>query len=368
MMTKLKRRNFLAGAAAVGTAAAASMFPAPAIASGNRELRMVMTWPRNSPGLGLQGVAIGERIEKLTDGKLKVRVYGGGELVPAFESFDAVSSGAADMYHAAEYYWPGKHKSYNFFTAVPFGLTATETFGWIHHGGGQELWDELSANFNIKPFVAASTGTQMLGWFRNEINSLEDLRGLRYRIPGIAGEVFRELGVSVTLLPVAEIFPALQSGAIDAAEWVGPWHDLQFGFHRITKYYYRPGVHEPGTFSSVGVNKEMYDSLPLDQQTAIEVACESEAQRTTAEFNARNHEALQVLLNEHGVQLRRLPDEAIIEYGNLTHQVLTQMADEDPFTKRVYESFLTYRRQAIAWADIGEHDFMNARLLPYNYG
>lgn len=364
----MKRRQFLTGAAVAGAAAAASSFPAPAIASGKRELKMVMAWPKNSPGLGMQGQNIGKRITELTDGKLTVTVYGGGELVPPFQSFDAVSSGAADLYHAAEYYWPGKHKAYNFFTTVPFGLIGIETFGWIHHGGGQELWDELSADFNIKPFVAACTGVQMLGWFRNEINSLDDMRGLKYRIPGIAGEVFREVGVAVVNLPVAEIYPALASGAIDAAEWVGPWHDLQFGFHRITKHYYRPGVHEPGTFGSVGVNKQLYDSLPRDQQLAIQMACEAEAQITSAEFNARNMQALRTLINEHGVMLRTLPQEVVVELGNMTHKVLTEMADEDPFTKRVYESFLKYRADAIEWAKIGEHAFMDARLLPYNFG
>ena len=242
----MKRRNFIAGVWAALGGAALMTARASAATHKKRELRMVTTWPKNFPGLGTSSERFARRVEKATDGALKINVFAAGELVPAFQAFDAVSSGAADIYHGAEYYWQGKSPAFVFFTALPFGMTAIEHAGWIRHGGGQALWDKLSARFNIKPHIVANTGTQMGGWFRNELTSLRDLRGLKIRIPGLGGEVYRRLGASPVTLPGGEIFPSLQSGKVDAAEWIGPWNDLAFGFHRIARHCYSPGFHEPG--------------------------------------------------------------------------------------------------------------------------
>ena len=211
-----------------------------------RELKMVTTWPKDFPGLGTMAERTAQFITEMSGGALRVKVYAAGELVSAFESFDAVSTGAADLYHGAEYYWVGKAKAYPFFTAVPFGMTAVEIMAWTEFGGGHELWDELAAQFNIKPFIAGNTGHQMGGWYKEPINSLEDLRGRKIRMPGLGGEVLRRVGASAVAISGGEIYQALQSGAIDGTEWVGPWNDLAFGFYREAKYYYWPGFHEPG--------------------------------------------------------------------------------------------------------------------------
>jgi hypothetical protein len=195
----------------------------------------------------------------MSGGQLEVRVFAAGELVPAFGSFDAVSSGNAEMCHSVSYYWQGKSPAFNFFTAVPFGLRATEHAAWITYGGGQELWDEVAAPFDIKRFLRASTGVQMGGWFNQEINSLDDYKGLKFRMPGLGGEVLRRLGAAVINLPVGEIFPALQAGTIDGTEWVGPWHDMAAGFYKVAKFYYWPGWHEPGTTGEVMVNLKAWE-------------------------------------------------------------------------------------------------------------
>lgn len=241
----MKRRSFRR---APLTGLAAATMAAPAIAQAKpRQLKMVTTWPKNYPGLGVSAERLATRIREMTEGQIDIKVFAANELVPPLECFDTVSSGAADIYHGAEYYWQGKSKAFNFFTAVPFGMTAAEINAWIYHGGGQELWDELSARFKIKAFMCANTGVQLPGWYRNEIKSLDDLKGLSIRMPGLGGEVMRRLGAASVTLAGPDIFPALQNRTIDAAEWVGPWNDMAFGFYRLAKYYYWPGFHEPGS-------------------------------------------------------------------------------------------------------------------------
>lgn len=359
----MERRNFLKGAAIASAAAATSTLAAPAIAQGKRELKMVMSWPINFPGLGTSAVRMANRITQLSEGKLTVKPYGAGELVPAFQVFDAVSAGDADIYHSSEYYFQGKSPAYNFMTAVPFGLTGLETHAWILYGGGQELWDELSAGFNLKALPVASTGVQMGGWFRKEINTMDDLQGLKMRMPGLGGEVLRAVGATPVNLPGGEIYPALQSGAIDATEWVGPWHDLAFGFYKVTKNYYYPGWHEPGTVGSFGMNKDFWESLTDDQRQLIEVVVAAEAQIQTAEFNARNQSALDRLISEHGVTLRRFSDDLLAQVGEAAADVISDMANSDPMTKRVYDSYAAYQKSAMEWAKTGELGFMNARAL-----
>jgi TRAP-type mannitol/chloroaromatic compound transport system substrate-binding protein len=366
----MKRRTFVKGAATAGVAGAAiaaSNFPTPAISQGLKQWKMAMSWPLNSPLLGTSGQRVARNITQLSGGKISVKVYGGGELVPAFGVFDAVSAGDADMYMSAEYYWQGKHKAFNFFTAVPYGLVGTEHAGWMMHGGGQELWDELAADFGLKGFLGNSTGTQMGGWYRKPISKMDDFKGLKFRMPGIGGEVLRELGVTVVNLPVAEIYPALASGAIDAAEWVGPYHDLAFGFHKITKHYYYPGFHEPGTTGSFAMNKKLWDSLTKDEQLLVQTVIDAEALNVFAEFNARNLGALNKLLTKHGVQLHKYPQDMLIKIGEVSGDVVARIGNTDAFTKRVYDSFIDYRKGAITWAKIGEQGFMNARSLPFKY-
>ena len=369
----MDRRTFLSGAA-IATATAASACgnqqetqrqssgqAAPAINRGVRQLRMVTTWPANFPGLGTAANEIARAITEMSNGSLEVRVYAAGEIVGAFEAFDAVSNGVADMYHAAEYYWQGKSPGYNFFTAVPLGMNSTEMIAWCEFGGGQELWDELSAQFNIKPFQAGNSGHQMGGWFKREVNSLEDFRGLRMRIPGLGGNVLRELGGAAVALSGGEIYPALQSGAIDATEWVGPWNDLAFGFYREAPYYYGPGFHEPGSALGMGMNLEVWESLDADQQTIVREACRAANNVTIGQYAWENARALRVLQEEHGTQLRAFTDEMWDRIGEIAEQVVADTADADPLTRRIYDSYINARREMSGWQNIGELPYMRQR-------
>ena len=364
----MKRREFLKSASiTAGAAAAVASLSAPAIASGNRELKMVTTWPKNFPGLGTGAQRFADAVTAASGGRLTVKLFAAGELVPPFESFDAVSTGAADMYHGAEYYWQGKHKAYNFFTAVPFGFTANEIDAWINFGGGQELWDELGGDFNVKGLPCGNTGVQMGGWFNKEINSLEDYKGLKIRMPGLGGEVLRQIGASAISLPGGEIFPSLQSGAIDATEWVGPWNDLAFGFYKVTKYYYWPGFHEPGSTLATGINRQVWESLSKDDQELIRVCALAENNRMYSEYNARNNAALNTLINKHKVQLRQMPNDVLSEIGKASGEVVAEVAAGDAIGRKVYESFIAFRKQSIAWSKVSEQAYTNARLLPFKY-
>jgi TRAP-type mannitol/chloroaromatic compound transport system substrate-binding protein len=366
----MDRRTFLSGASvAAATVATACGDPgsqgdapaAPAINRGVRQLRIVTTWPANFPGLGTSVNEFAENVRAMSGGSLEIRVYAAGEIVGAFEAFDAVSEGTADMYHGAEYYWQGKSPAFNFFTSVPMGMTATEISAWIEFGGGQQLWDELSGQFNIKPFMAGNSGHQMGGWFKREINTLEDFRGLRMRIPGLGGNVLRELGGAAVTLSGGEIYPALQSGAIDATEWIGPWNDLAFGFYREAPFYYGPGFHEPGSCLGLGINLDVWNSLESDHKAIIEAACRTANHRAVAEFHYQNAIALDVLTNDHGVQLRSFSDEIWNRIGVVSEEVVAETANADAFTRRVYESYLDARDKMRNWGRISEMPYMAQR-------
>lgn len=368
----INRRNILRGAGIVGAAAVVAACDSnsgsnsqqsPGIAKKQRNLKMVTSWPKNFPGMGTGAERLAKRIETLSDGRIKVKVYAAGELVGGFECFDAVSQGKADMYHAAEYYWQGKSPAFSFFAAVPMGLTASEMNSWIRFGGGQELWDELSGQFNIKPFLGGNTGTQMGGWFQKDINSIEDFQGLRIRMPGLGGKVMELVGATTVTKQGGEIFQALSQGNIDATEWVGPWNDLAFGFHTIVKKYYYPGIHEPGTALGLGLNKELWDDMDAQDQAIIEHAAAAENDAMLAEFNANNGRALSTLINEHNVELKRFDDSILSELSKVSAQVLADAANSDPFTKKVFDSFSAARMDSMRWGAVSEQAFMYARSL-----
>lgn len=364
----LKRRQLLTGGAlsAAGLAAGCEC-GAPVGGAAlpgtveQRELKMVTTWPKDFPGLGTMAERTAQFITEMSGGAMRVRVFAAGELVGAFESFDAVSNGAADLYHGAEYYWVGKSPGFAFFTAVPFGMTANEIMAWTEFGGGQELWDELSARFNIKPFAAGNTGHQMGGWFKREIKSLEDMRGLKVRMPGLGGEVLRRIGASAVALSGGEIYQALQSGAIDGTEWVGPWNDLAFGFYREAKYYYWPGFHEPGAQLGVGVNLDFWNDLTLQEKSIIEGACHRANHLSIAEYIHHNAAALDQLINDHGVELRRMPDDVMEALARESKNVLEETARTDDITGRIFESFKASLARSQAWSGISDEPYMNIR-------
>jgi TRAP-type mannitol/chloroaromatic compound transport system substrate-binding protein len=366
----MQRRKFLKGAA-VGAAAGATAaaFPAPAISQGRVEWRMVTTWPKNFPGQGTGAERFAKAVTEATDGRLTIKVFAAGELVPPFESFDAVTRGAADLFHGTPYYWQNKSKAVNYYSTVPFGLTTTELAAWMRFGGGYELWDELYAQFGLKGFHAGSTGVQMGGWFNKEVRGPDDVKGMKMRIPGLGGDALRKLGMTTVNLPAGEIFAALQSGAVDATEWVGPFNDLALGFYKVAKYYYWPGMHEPATQIEVTVDKKKFEALPKDLQLIFAACCGEENDTFTAEFNYRNGAALDTLINQHKVQLRRFPNEFLVAYGKACGEVIAELRDTgDAMTKKVTESFLKARKDLMNWNRIADQGFMNARLLDYKYG
>ena len=366
------RRSFLQSAPllAAGTLAACGesqqQQAAPAVQFQQHfKWKMVTTWPKDFPALGTGANNLAHSIAALSGGRLQVKVYGAGELVPASGVFDAVSGGTAEMGHGAAYYWKGKHEATQFFSAVPFGLNAAEINGWLRYGGGQSLWDELYAPFNLRAFPVGNTGVQMGGWFNREINTLTDFSGLVMRMPGLGGEVLRRLEVTVKALPGGEIFQALKTGAIDATEWVGPYNDLAFGLHQAAKYYYWPGWHEPGTALECMVNKQALEALPADLQAVVKYACQAANDDMFSEFTARNSQALKTLVDEHGVQLRRFPDALLEQIGKVAAEVVAEIAGQDPFSSRVYSSFDAFRKNSIAYTRISEEAYTQARALTF---
>jgi TRAP-type mannitol/chloroaromatic compound transport system substrate-binding protein len=357
----MQRRRFIkslgAGSLALGGAAGLEAAQAKA----EHKWKMVTTWPKNFPGLGTGANNLAALIGEMSGGRIEVKVYGAGELVPPFEIFDAVSRGTAEMGHGSAYYWKGKSEAAQFFSTVPFGLTAQEMNGWIYHGGGLELWTELYGKFGLVPAPAGNTGVQMGGWFNKEINSVEDLKGLKMRIPGLGGEVLARAGGTPINLPGGELFTALQSGAIDATEWVGPYNDLAFGLYKAAKYYYCPGWHEPGTILEAMINKQVYDALPADLQSIVLNACRVVNQDMLAEYTARNPAALQTLISKHEVQLRRFPDDVILKLRELSEQVVAEIAEKDELSSKVYASYKKFLVQAKEWSGISELTYLRAR-------
>ncbi len=323
--------------------------------------KLVTTWPKNFPGLGSGPENFARFVNEMSAGRLTVHVYGAGEIVPAFEVFDAVSQGVADAGHGAAYYWKGKIPSSVFFTAVPFGLNAQEINGWLHYGGGLELWREAYAPFNIIPFAGGNSGVQMAGWFNREINSVQDLQGLKMRIPGLAGEVFAAAGGTAVRIPGGELYTSLQTGVIDALEWVGPYNDLAFGFHEVARYYYYPGWHEPGSMLELIVNRDSFEALPDDLQAIVTYAARAANQDMLDEFTARNNAALRELVDRHGVQLRRLPDDVLLALYRGSEEAMQKLVAQDPMAAKVYRSFREFYDGARAYHHISEQAYINAR-------
>ncbi len=388
----MKRRSFLkktatvgAGTLAAGALASCSESPVDpnsgtyknvgaSSSSGSQnsqpsiDLKMVTTWPKNFPGLGTRAVEFAEDINKATNGRIRIRVYAAEELVPALQSFDAVSQGNADIYHGPDYYWQGKHTMFNFFGAVPFGLTATEMTQWLQYGGGQALWDELSGRFNVKPMLCNATGIQMGGWFNKEINSVEDFQGLKMRIPGFGGEIIKRMGGTPVTLPGGEIFLSLSQGNIDATEWIGPWNDLALGFHQVARYYYTSGYHEPSASVCAGWNLDVWNSLSDSERVIIEALAEKHYARSLAEFNARNANALRTLVNDHGVETRQFPPEVMKALADIAADIAADMGRTDDISARIYTSYMETLSEAKEWAAVADEPYYAARRLSDKFG
>ncbi len=357
----MNRRHFIKQAG-VGTLAVGSLgLSTQAQAKTRYRWKMVTTWPKNFPVLGTGANFLAQLINQMTGGRIRVKVYGAGELVPAFEIFDTVSRGTAEMGHGSAYYWKGKSEALQFFSTVPFGLTAQEMNAWLYHGGGMALWQKAYQPFGLQPTAAGNTGVQMAGWFNKQVNNLEDLQGLKMRIPGLGGEVLKRAGGTPVNLPGGELFTALQSGTIDATEWVGPYNDLAFGFHKIAQYYYYPGWHEPGTTLECFINQKALNKLPKDLQSIVLNACRVANQQMEVEFTSLNHAALQTLINKHKVDVRALPDSVLKKLYQLSNEVVAELANQNHFAKTIYNSYYRFRKQVIQWHQISEQAYLNKR-------
>ncbi len=313
--------------------------------------KMITSWPKDAPGTGRTAQRLADRISALTGGRLTAEVYPAGALVGPLEVFDAVRLGTAELGHTASFFWQGKTPSAAYFTTVPFGLSPTAHQAWLEHGGGQELWDRLYANFGLRAFAAGNTGPSMGGWFKRPLDATvqNPLKGLRMRMPGLAGLVVRQLGaIPVTLAP-GEVFTSLRGRLIDAAELLGPWHDRAYGLHKAAKYYYYPGFHEPNGSAECLINKNAYASLPQDLQFAVKAACLAENILGLSESEHHNAIALDQLVAEEGVILRKYPDKLLKELRNATGDVLGDLAKSDELADAIYKSYNRAQQIANTW-------------------
>ncbi len=362
----MKRRHFVGGlAAAAGIAACGGQSDGSDTSAAGSAQRfdwsMVTSWPPGLPGLGAGATRFAERITRASGGRLNVRVYAAGELVPAFEVFDAVSRGTVEMGHGAAYYHKGKVDAAQFFTSIPFGLNAQEMNGWLYYGGGLELWRELYDPFSLVPFPAGNTGVQMGGWFNREINSPEDLKGLKMRIPGLGGEVLRRAGGTPVTLPGSEIFTSLQTGVIDATEWVGPYNDVAFGLPKAARYYYYPGWQEPGPTLEAIVNKDAWNALPDDLKAIVEIAAQSVNSDMLAEFVHGNTTALMQLKDDPNVEVRAFPADVVELLEGYAEEVIAELVAADPAAAKIHASYAAYRDAAREWQRVSEEAYLGSR-------
>ncbi len=330
------------------------------------EWKLVTTWPKGLPGLGAAPENFARRVNEASGGRLRIRVFGAGESVPAFEVFDAVSGGVAEAGHGAAYYWKGKIPAAVFFTAVPFGMTAQEVNGWLHYGGGLPLWRELYAPFGVIPYAGGSTGVQMAGWFNKRLNNRSDLAGLKMRIPGLAGEVFDAAGGSAVRIAGGEVYTSMQTGVIDAVEWVGPYNDRTLGLMEVGEYYYYPGWHEPGAMLETIINAEALAALPEDLQAIVRIAARATNTDMLDDFTANNSESLQILLRDFDTEVLPLPDDVMDALYEQSQIAMQALMDSDPMAKKIAASYFAFADKVRTYHEISERAYLNGRdrLLP----
>ena len=360
MKNKINRRSFIKKAS-LPIIGAASIAPFNVNANTVKELSMVTSWPKNLPGIGLGANRLAQRIEKLSNNQIKVKVYSAGELVPPFGVFDAVSSGTADLYHSAEFYWGGKNRAYPFFASVPFGMTAEEFNSWIYQSDGQKLWDELGSNFNIKHFLVGNTGATLFGWFKKEINSVDDLSKIKIRSPGFGGDLLKTMGATPINIPGGEILQALASGAIDASDWSNPVMDLAFGFYKVADYCYYPDFKKPTVSISMGMNLDRWNSFDTHTKDVIEYACQSENQEMLSDFMFKEVKAIEKLKSLN-VKFKKVPDDIVVQASKNVNSVIDEYADNELGIKirDSYMSFLNLRR---GHSDFDISNYLNFRKI-----
>ena len=340
----ITRRSILGKAGAIS--AAGSALAAPALAQGKIHWRMVTTWPRNAPGVGVNAQRFADRVNAMSGGRLLIDLAAAGELIPAFEALDAVQQGTVDISHSASFFWLGKSKALNYFGSIPLGLLDSEIAAWIEFGGGMALWEEAMAVFGIKPLFAGSSGISAGGWYRQEISSLEDLKGLKLRMAGLGGEVMKRLGASPVLTPPSEVYQAMATGAVDAAELIGPWNDAAFGLFDVADYYYLPGFHEVGPTAEILINQAGWNGLSADLKAIVNAAAKATALDYNADYRYHNATLLPALVDQHDVEIRAFPGDVNDAIGEMAMQVLEELGDSDELTRRIHKSYMAFLRQA----------------------
>ncbi|OQY02227.1 MAG: ABC transporter substrate-binding protein [Desulfobacteraceae bacterium 4572_130] len=351
----MKRRNFLKKAA-FGTAAlaASTAVAVPSVLAKKKyNLKMVSTWPPKFPvfQIGLENFA--KRVKIASEGQINIQTFAAGELVPAMQTFQAVSDGTVEVGSGASYYWAGKVRAAQWFAAVPFGLNAQGMNAWFYSGGGLKLWEEVYAPFNLIPRPIGNTGVQMGGWFNKKINTMADFKGLKMRIPGLGGKVFAKAGGTVTLSPGGEIFTNLERGVIDATEWVGPYHDHRLGLPKAAKYYYFPGWHEPGTVLEIMFNKKVYESMPKHLQMILDACAAQTNVWQLSEFEANNGEYLEKIL-AGGTKMYKFSNEIMATLRKLAKETLEEEAKKDLMSKKVNQAFKAFQKRIGAWGQFSE--------------
>lgn len=320
--------------------------------------RMVTTWPPDFPILGEAATAYAELVNKMSGGRIEIKVYGAGELVPALEAFDTVRQNTAEVGCGAPYYWAGKSPATQLFSAVPFGMNAQQVNSWLFGGGGYELWKEVYADFGLVPIPGGNTGIQMGGWFNKEIQTVSDLKGLKMRIPGLGGAVIERAGGAAVLVAGSEIYTSLERGVIDATEWVGPFHDYRMGFSRIAKYYYYPGWHEPGSQLEFFINKASFEQLPSDlQQICISAGLELNS-RVLAQCETQNAIALRQIQAEGSVDIRPFPRDVLETLRHHSEGVLHELRESDALTKKVYDAYTDFQQKIGPWNQVSENAYV----------
>lgn len=364
----MDRRTFLSTTATATVAAGATALATPALSQGRTEWRMVTAWPKGLPGLGTGAQRLADRITAMTDGRLTIKVFAAGELVPGLQTFAAVQNGTAEMGHDTPGFHLGKHRAFAYFFGAPFGMSYSEHVAWLDNGGGQAMWDELSAQFGIQSFAVGNIGTPPFGWFKREIKSVEDFKGLKMRLPGMGAEMIKRLGAVPTLMAPGDLFPALQAGTLDATDFTGPANDLALGFHQVCKHYYWPGVQKPGAVQQVIISKAKFDGLAKDLQQVIRIACQAGHQDMLAEYNNINMQAAKVLKEKHAVKFLRLPDEVLVALGNAAGDILREEKEKlDPLGKKIWDSYFTFRASMMELTEGADRAMYNARNLGFKY-
>jgi TRAP-type mannitol/chloroaromatic compound transport system substrate-binding protein len=376
----MKRRDFVKAAGIGATAVAATVAlsscetkeeapkesAAPAVITNKKyEWRMTTTWPPKLPLLQTGAERFAKNVEEMSGGRLVIKVYAGGELAPPLETFQSVSQGTVEAGSGAAYYWAGKMPAAQWFAAVPFGLNAQGINSWFYGGNGLKLWEETYAPFNVVPRPGGNTGVQMGGWFRKEIKTINDFKGLKMRMPGLGGKVIAKAGATPVLLAGGEIFTSLERGVLDATEWVGPMHDLRMGFYKAAKYYYAPGWHEPGTCLELMFNKTAYDGLPKDLQKILDVAAAESNVWMLGEFDAQNGGALQTLISEHKVNVKRFPARVLDKLRVLAEETLEEVASGNAQARKVHEDFKKFKDQVGIWGSISEQSYFDVIAKKY---